>query len=111
MAASSQNSACVMTVCWRWGIGPGYDLTMSGSDGSRVPDRYRLINTLLAHHCFPAAALPRHYHERWGIESPHPRPAAPRIAAYACAGRRTSTELGALTRGVGLPQDGIPANW
>jgi hypothetical protein len=42
------------------------DLTMTGSDGSRVHDRYRLITTLLDHRCFPAAELIQLYHERWG---------------------------------------------
>jgi Transposase DDE domain len=45
------------------------DLTMSGADGSRVRDRYRLITTLLDHRCFPADALVELYHERWEIES------------------------------------------
>jgi hypothetical protein len=45
------------------------DLTMTGVDGSRVRDRYRLITTLLDHRRFPAAALVALYHERWEIES------------------------------------------
>jgi hypothetical protein len=45
------------------------DLTMTGADGSRVRDRYRLITTLLDHHRFPAADLVGLYHERWEIES------------------------------------------
>ena len=45
------------------------DLTMTGSDGSRVHDNYRLITTLLDHLRFPADALIRLYHERWEIES------------------------------------------
>ena len=45
------------------------DLTMTGADGSRVRDRYRLITTLLDHRRYPAAALVRLYHERWEIES------------------------------------------
>jgi hypothetical protein len=45
------------------------DLTMSGSDGSRVRDSYRLITTLLDHDRYPASALVRLYHERWEIES------------------------------------------
>jgi hypothetical protein len=45
------------------------DLTMSGSDGSRVHDSYRLITTLLDHHRYPASALVQLYHERWEIES------------------------------------------
>ena len=39
------------------------DLAMTGADGSRVADRYRLITTLLDHRRYPAAelvaALPR----------------------------------------------------
>lgn len=45
------------------------DLAMTGADGSRVGDRYRLITTLLDHHQYPAAALIGIYHERWEIES------------------------------------------
>jgi hypothetical protein len=45
------------------------DLRMTGADGSRVGDRYRLITTLLDHDAYPAAALVALYHERWEIES------------------------------------------
>lgn len=45
------------------------DLTMTGSDGSRVHDSYRLITTLVDHRRFPAADLIELYHERWEIES------------------------------------------
>jgi hypothetical protein len=44
------------------------ELTVTGADGSRVRDRYRLITTLLDHHNHPAAELVRLYHERWEIE-------------------------------------------
>jgi Insertion element 4 transposase N-terminal/Transposase DDE domain len=44
------------------------ELTVTGTDGSRVRDRYRLITTLLDHHRHPAAELVRLYHERWEIE-------------------------------------------
>ena len=44
-------------------------LTVTGSDGSRVGESYRLITTLLDHHRFPADAVVRLYHERWEIES------------------------------------------
>jgi hypothetical protein len=44
------------------------DLTMTGADGSRIGDRYRLITTLLDHHLYPATELLRLYHERWEIE-------------------------------------------
>jgi hypothetical protein len=44
-------------------------LTMTGKDGSRVGDSYRLITTLLDHDRYPADALVRLYHERWEIES------------------------------------------
>jgi hypothetical protein len=40
-------------------------LTMTGADGSRVRDGYRLITTLMDHRRFPAAAVVRLYHERW----------------------------------------------
>jgi hypothetical protein len=45
------------------------DLTMTGADGSRVRDSYRLITTLLDHARYPAEALVQLYHERWEIES------------------------------------------
>ncbi len=45
------------------------DLAMTGADGSRVHDRYRLITTLTDHRRYPAAALVRLYHERWEIET------------------------------------------
>jgi hypothetical protein len=44
------------------------ELTVTGADGSRVGDRYRLITTLLDHDRHPAAELVRLYHERWEIE-------------------------------------------
>src|SRR5689334_14925308 len=44
-------------------------VTVTGADGSRVRDAYRLITTLLDHRRFPAAAVVRLYHERWEIES------------------------------------------
>ena len=44
-------------------------LTMTGADGSRVRDGYRLITTLTGHRRFPAATVVRLYHERWEIES------------------------------------------
>jgi hypothetical protein len=44
------------------------DLAMTGADGSRVHDRYRLITTLLDHHRYPAFELVKLYHERWEIE-------------------------------------------
>jgi hypothetical protein len=40
-------------------------LTISGSDGSRAGDSYRLITTLTDHRRYPAAAVVRLYHERW----------------------------------------------
>jgi hypothetical protein len=42
------------------------DVRMTGADGSHAGDRYRLITTLLDHRRYPAAALIRLYHERWG---------------------------------------------
>ena len=44
-------------------------VTVTGADGSRVRDGYRLITTLMDHRRFPAAAVVRLYHERWEIES------------------------------------------
>ena len=44
-------------------------LTVTGADGSRIRDGYRLITTLMDHRRFPAAAVVRLYHERWEIES------------------------------------------
>ena len=45
------------------------DLTVTGADGSRIGERYRLVTTLLDHRRFPAADLISLYHERWEIES------------------------------------------
>ena len=45
------------------------DVTVTGGDGSRTGDSYRLITTLLDPGRFPAARLVRLYHERWEIES------------------------------------------
>jgi hypothetical protein len=45
------------------------DVTVTGADGSRIADRYRLITTLTDHHRYPAGALVRLYHERWEIET------------------------------------------
>src|SRR6266702_2911833 len=45
------------------------ELTMSGADGSRVRDSYRLITILHDHRRYPASVLVRLYHERWEIES------------------------------------------
>jgi hypothetical protein len=41
-------------------------LVMRGADGTTVRDHYRLITTLVDHRRFPAEALIRLYHERWG---------------------------------------------
>jgi hypothetical protein len=45
------------------------DVAMTGADGTRIADSYRLITTLTDHRAFPAEALVRLYHERWEIES------------------------------------------
>jgi hypothetical protein len=44
-------------------------VVMTGADGSRVADGYRLITTLTDYRACPAADLVRLYHERWEIES------------------------------------------
>ena len=44
-------------------------VAMTGADGSRVADAYRLITTLTDPCRYPADALVRMYHERWEIES------------------------------------------
>ena len=41
-------------------------VVMTGTDGSRVADSCRLITTLADHRRYPADALVRLYHERWG---------------------------------------------
>jgi len=41
------------------------DLAVTGADGSRIKDTYRLITTLTDYRRYPAAALVRLYHERW----------------------------------------------
>jgi hypothetical protein len=45
------------------------EVAMTGADGSRIADSYRLITTLTDHRAYPADALIRLYHERWEIES------------------------------------------
>ena len=45
------------------------EIAMTGADGTRIADSYRLITTLTDHNAFPAEALVRLYHERWEIES------------------------------------------
>jgi len=45
------------------------DVVMTGADGSRTGNRYRLITTLTDHNRYPAMALVRLYHERWEIET------------------------------------------
>ena len=44
-------------------------MVMTGADGTRIADSYRLITTLTDHRRYPADALVRLYHERWEIES------------------------------------------
>ena len=44
------------------------DLLVTGTDGSRIGDHYRLITTLTDHRRYPAAELIQLYHERWEIE-------------------------------------------
>ena len=41
-------------------------VVVTGADGTRIADSYRLITTLTDHRRYPAAALVRLYHERWG---------------------------------------------
>jgi hypothetical protein len=43
-------------------------VTVTGADGTRWSDRYRLITTLTDHRRYPAHRLARLYHERWEIE-------------------------------------------
>jgi hypothetical protein len=45
------------------------EVAMTGADGTRIADSYRLITTLTDHRVYPADALIRLYHERWEIES------------------------------------------
>ena len=45
------------------------DVVMTGADGGRTGDRYRLITTLTGHHRYPAVTLVRLYHERREIET------------------------------------------
>ena len=44
------------------------DLDVTGADGTRIGDSYRLITTLLDWRRYPAGELIRLYHERWEIE-------------------------------------------
>jgi hypothetical protein len=44
------------------------DLDVTGADGTRIGDSYRLITTLTDWRRYPAGELIRLYHERWEIE-------------------------------------------
>jgi hypothetical protein len=56
------------------------DAAMTGADGTKVADKYRLITTLTGHRAFPAAALPAAAHgdgdPRWK-PGPAPTPTGP----------------------------------
>ncbi len=41
------------------------DLDVTGADGTRIGDNYRLITTLTGWLRYPAGELIRLYHERW----------------------------------------------
>src|SRR5260370_745534 len=43
-------------------------LLVTGADGSRIGDHYRLITTLTDHRHYPAAELIQLYHERWELQ-------------------------------------------
>ena len=45
------------------------EVAVTGADGTRIADSYRLITTLADHRAYPADALIRLYHERWEIET------------------------------------------
>jgi hypothetical protein len=57
------------------------DLDVTGADGTRIGDNYRLITTLTDWRRYPAGELIRLYHERWvrhealcnrvGVRDPH----------------------------------------
>ena len=47
------------------------DLDVTGADGTRIGDNYRLITTLTDWRRYPAGELIRLYHERWEIEIGH----------------------------------------
>jgi hypothetical protein len=49
-----------------------FTLTVTGDDGKRRTERYRLITTLLDHRAYPAAALAGTYAWRWAIERSKP---------------------------------------
>jgi hypothetical protein len=61
------------------------DLIVTGTGGSRIGDRYRLITTLLDHRRYPAAELIQLSHERWESRSPTSRCATPCPAGTCCA--------------------------
>ncbi len=45
------------------------ELAVTGEDGSRVQDTYRLVTTLTDHRHHPASLIIQLYHERWEVES------------------------------------------
>ena len=61
------------------------EMAMTGADGTRIADSYRLITTLTDHRAYPAEALVRLYHERWEIESAYLACGIPCWTAGCCA--------------------------
>jgi hypothetical protein len=64
------------------------DVAVTGTDGTRVVDRYRLITTLTDHRAFPAAALVRLY-TSGGRSSPRSSRCGPRCWLAGCCAQAT----------------------
>jgi Insertion element 4 transposase N-terminal/Transposase DDE domain len=65
------------------------EIAMTGADGTRIADSYRLITTLTDLDAYPAEALARLYHERWEIESPPTWPCGIPCWTGGCCARAT----------------------
>ncbi len=65
-------------------------VTVACADGTSYTGSYRLATTLLDHRRYPAAALIRLYHERWGTRGRLPGPAAHPAGRPGAALRRPS---------------------
>jgi len=61
------------------------EVAMTGADGSRTADQYRLITTLTDHNRYPALTLIRLYHERRETRRPAWPCGKPCPAATCCA--------------------------
>jgi hypothetical protein len=82
-------------------------VVMTGADGTRVADSYRLITTLTDHNRYPAVRLVRLYHERWEIEIRHLWCRSSRVVLSLLC----SLSAGGVPGGLGPAGTGVKARW